>query len=83
MLSDETWATLGAVWKGDRAAIYLALLIASVYPHPPEGIPVPSQHYTQDRCEYIFNNEDTGAPKYASTFSADTTPILGITNIPS
>ena len=81
MLSDETWAKMGAAWNGDRAASYLALLNASVDPHPPEGTPVSSQHYIQDRYEYIFNNEDTGAPKYASTFSADTTPILGITTI--
>jgi len=57
--------------------------VDSVDTHPPEGTPVSSQHYIQDRYEYIFNNEDTGAPKYASTFSADTTPILGITTIPS
>ena len=83
MLSDETWATLGAAWNGDRAAFYLALLNASVDPHPPAGTPISSQHYTQDCCEYIFNNEDTGAPNYSSTFSAATTPILSITNIPS
>jgi len=83
MLSDETWATLGAAGNGDWAACYLVLLNASADPHPPEGTPVSSQHYIQDRYEYIVHNQDTGAPSYASTFSADTTAILGITTIPS
>jgi len=83
ILSDETWAKMGAAWNGDQAASYLALLNASVDPHPPEGTPVSSQHYIQDCYEYIFNNKDTGNLTYASTFSVDTTPILGITTIPS
>ena len=66
------------IWKKKKK-----INVDSVDPHPPEGTPVSSQRYIQDRYEYIFNNEDTGAPKCASTFSADTTPILGITTIPS